>query len=131
MSDSFVTLWTVAREALLSMGFPRQEEWSRLPFPTLGDIPDPGMETASLVSSTLAGGFFTSSVTGRKCKGCVFHPWVRKIPWSRKWQHTSVLFPGKFHGQKSLAGYGPWGCKESDMTEHTLTCYIIYNLCYC
>ena len=96
-----------------------------------GDLPDPGIELMSLVSPALAGGFFTSSVTGRKCKGCVFHPWVRKIPWSRKWQSASVLFPGKFHGQKSLAGYGPWGCKESDITEHTLTCYIIYNLCYC
>jgi len=45
------------------MGFPRQEEWSRLPFPILGDIPDPGMETASLVSFALAGGFFTISST--------------------------------------------------------------------
>ena len=48
-------------------------------------------------------------------------PWVRKIPWSRIWQPTPVLLPVKFHGQRSLAGYGPWGCKESDMTEHTHT----------
>ena len=43
--------------------------------------------------------------------------WVRNIPWSRKWQRTPVFLPGKFHGQRSLAGYSPWGRKESDMTE--------------
>ena len=37
--------------------------------------------------------------------------------WRRKWQPTPVLLPGKFHGQRSLVGYSPWGCKESDMTE--------------
>ena len=41
----------------------------------------------------------------------------------RKWKPTPVLLPGKFHGQRSLVGYGPWGCKESDPTErlHSLT----------
>ena len=41
----------------------------------------------------------------------------------RKWQPTPVLLPGKFHGQRSLVGYSPWGCKESDTTErlHSLT----------
>ena len=43
--------------------------------------------------------------------------WVGKIPWSRKWQPTLVVLPGKFHGQKSLAVYGSWGYKELDMTE--------------
>ena len=53
----FVTPWTVAHEAPLSMGFPRQDYWSRLPFPTTGDLPDPGIEPAS---PALAGGFFTA-----------------------------------------------------------------------
>ena len=44
-------------------------------------------------------------------------PWVGKIPWRRKWQPTPVSLPGEFHGQRSLAGYSPWGFKESDMTE--------------
>ena len=48
-----------------------------------------------------------------------FDPWVRKIPWRRKWQPTPVSLPGNFHGQRSLEGYSPWGCKESDMTEYT------------
>ena len=46
--------------------------------------------------------------------------WVKKIPWRRKW----IFLPGKFYGQKSLAGYSPRACKESDMTEqltHTHT----------
>ena len=48
---------------------------------------------------------------------CGFDPWVRKIPWRRKWQSTPVFLPGKSHGQKSLVGYSPWGRKESDITE--------------
>ena len=45
-----------------------------------------------------------------------FNPWVRKIPWRRKWHPTPVFLPGKSHGQWSLAGYSPWGPKESNMT---------------
>ena len=48
---------------------------------------------------------------------CKFNPWVRKVPWRRKWQPTPALLPGKSHGQRSLAGYNPWGHKESDKTE--------------
>ena len=44
-------------------------------------------------------------------------PWVRKIPWRRKWQLIPVLLPGEFHGQQSLAGYSPRGCKELDANE--------------
>ena len=47
MSDSSVTPRTVAHQACLSMGFPRQEYWSELPFPTPGDLPDPGVEPGS------------------------------------------------------------------------------------
>ena len=39
-------------------------------------------------------------------------PWVRKILWRRKWQPTPVFLPGKSHGQRSLVGYSPWGCKR-------------------
>ena len=51
-----------------------------------------------------------------------FNPWVGKIPWSRKWQPTPVFLPGKFHGQRSLAGYSAWGRKESDTTEYAHMC---------
>ena len=59
----FVTPWTGARQASLSMEFSRQEYCSGLPFPTLGDLPDPGIEPATLVSLALAGRFFTTSAT--------------------------------------------------------------------
>ena len=38
-----------------------------------------------------------------------FDPWIRKIPWRRKWQPTPIFLPGKSHGQRSLVGYSPWG----------------------
>ena len=41
-----------------------------------------------------------------------FHPWVSKIPWSRKWQTSPVLLPGKFHGQRNLASYSPMGLQR-------------------
>ena len=47
-----------------------------------------------------------------------FDSWVGKIPWSKKWKPTSVFLPDKFHGQRSLVGYSPWGHEESDSTEH-------------
>ena len=55
----------------------------------------------------------------RRHKRRGFNPWVRMLPWRRKWQPTPVFLPGKFHGQRSLGGYSPWGRKESDATDHT------------
>ena len=52
----------------------------------------------------------------RRSKKCGFDPWVRKIPWRRKWQPTPVFLPEESHGQRSLVR-SPWGCKELDMTE--------------
>ena len=46
-----------------------------------------------------------------------FSPWVGKIPWKREWIPTPVFWPGEFHRQRSLAGYGSWGRKGLDMTE--------------
>ena len=46
-----------------------------------------------------------------------FNLWVGKSPRRRAWQPTPVFLPGKSHVQRSLGGYSPWGCKESDMTE--------------
>ena len=59
----FVTPRTVACLAPLSVGFPRQEYWSELPFPSPGDRPDPGIQPASLMSPALAGEFFTTKTT--------------------------------------------------------------------
>ena len=46
-----------------------------------------------------------------QCRRHKFNPWVRKIPWRRKWQPTPVFLPGEFHGQRSLASYNPWGLR--------------------
>ena len=54
----FVTPWTVAHQAPLLMRFPRQKYWSGLPFPSPGDLPNPGMKPMSYASPALAGGFF-------------------------------------------------------------------------
>ena len=62
MSDSFATPWTVVCQAPLPIGFPRQEYWSELPFPSLTDIPKPGIKPESRV---LAGGFLTTEPPGK------------------------------------------------------------------
>ena len=59
---SFAAPWTVAYQGLLSMGFPRQEYWSGLPFPSPGDLPDPGIKP---VSSVWMGRFFTTEPPGK------------------------------------------------------------------
>ena len=61
----FATPQTVAHQAPLSMGFSRQEYWSRLPFPPPGDLPSSGIKPTSLVSPALAGGVFTTGATGQ------------------------------------------------------------------
>ena len=72
----FATPWSVARQAPLSMGLSRQEYWSGLPFHTQEDLPDPGIEPATLISPALAGGFFTTST-----------------PWEAQYYHgTSHLY---------------------------------------
>ena len=61
----FMTPWTVVFQAPLCMKFSRQEYWSGLPFPTPGDLPDPGIKPTSLVSPALAGGFFITAPCGK------------------------------------------------------------------
>ena len=58
-------------------------------------------------------------------------PWVGKIPWRREWQPTPVLLSGESHGQRSLAGYGLWGCKESNTTEWLTLKLIVVQLFSC
>ena len=110
----FVTLWTVARQAPLAMGFSRQEYWSWLPCPPTGDLPNPGIKPTSLMSSALADGFFTTSANLGSpnihsvlfkilvaqmvknlpaCGRPEFHPWGGKISWRREWQPTLGFLP--------------------------------------
>ena len=132
----FVTLWNVAHQALLSMGFLRPENWSELPCPPPGDLSDPGIETASLVScidrwvfsQTWGKVLFTwtwASLVAQMVKNppAMKETWVwsqEKIPWRREWLPTPVFLPGEFHEQMSLAGYSSWDWKELDTIEQLL-----------
>ena len=58
-----------------------------------------------------------------QCRRLGFDPWVRKIPWIRKWKVTTVFLAGKSRGQRSLVGYSPKGLKESNMNEWVNTRY--------
>ena len=55
-----------------------------------------------------------------------FNPWVGMIPWSREWLPTPVFLHREFHGQRSLVGYSPWDCKETDTTEW-LSLHLLIN----
>ena len=72
--------------------------------------------------------FSRGSNPGLICLQCTrsgFDPWVGRIPWRRE-----VFWPGESPGQRSLAGYNPWGCKESDMTEQLTRIYIYFLYIY-
>ena len=94
------TPWTAAYQVPPSMGFSRQEYWSGVP---------------SVTFRWCSGKESACQCRRRKRHG--FDPWVRKFPSSRNWQPTPVFSSGKFHGQRSLVGYGTWVCKESDTAE--------------
>ena len=76
----FVTLWTVACQVPLSMGFFRQEYWSGLPCPPPGDLLNPGTEAASPVSPALAGGFFTTNATCEASESPTYELKELKVP---------------------------------------------------
>ena len=70
----FAVPWTAASQSPPSMGFSRQGYWSRLPFPSPGDLPDPGIELTSLISPALVGEFFATSTTS-------------EAHWDTRWGH--------------------------------------------
>ena len=104
----------IACQTPLPMGFPRQEYWSRSPFPSPGDLPNLRIEP---MSPALAGRFFTTEPlgmgAGRGGKGsllvCVGNNKSSTLLRRRQWHPTPVLLPGKSHGRKSLVGCSPWG----------------------
>ena len=65
----------------------------------------------SFASTQLWWGLPRSCSSKESACQCISDPWVKKIPWKRKWQPTPVFSPGKSYGQKSLADHSPWGCK--------------------
>ena len=109
LSDSLATPWTAAHKAPLSMKFSRQEYWSRLPFPSPGDLPNPWIKP---MSPALAGRFFTTEPPGK-----LKYNKVRQEMGKRKVLYLEKNTPGVGDGQGGLACCGSWSHKESDMTE--------------
>ena len=75
--------------------------------------------------------WFSGKESACQSRNCGFHPWVRKIPWRRKWQPTAVFLLGKSHGQRSLAGYSSWDRKRvghnwATEQQHTHMCVYIH-----
>ena len=93
----FAALWTVVHQAPLSMGFSRQEYWGGWPFPPPGDLPNPGIEPASLMSPALAGRFFTPSATWEALLQLGGHPEKQDLPRGETGlsQHSIPRLPGK------------------------------------
>ena len=94
----FATSWTVAYQAPPSMGFSRQEYWSGLPFPSPGDLPDPGIEPKSpaLQADALQSELLNMNMV---YLDCIY------IDTGKEWQPTPIFLPGESHGQRSLSGY--------------------------
>ena len=90
----FATPWTVARQAPLSMAFPKQESWSGLPFPSPGHLPHPGIKPAS---PALAGGFFTTEPPGKSILksllklGVVYSDYLSSSKWQVGMKHQEGM----------------------------------------
>ena len=103
---TFVTPWTVAFQDPLSMGFFRQEYWSGLPFPSAGDLPDPGIKPESLTSPALAGRFFTTRATWEALPDP--HSYLRKSQRkgvAQDWSLVTVGIPFCLRGDGRLGQY--------------------------
>ena len=86
--------------------------------------PNPPTALLDCLRSSSAPWGFLGGPGGKECrrhKRLRFNPWVGKIPGRRAWQSTPVFFPGESQGQWRLAGYSPWGHKQSDVTKHSCT----------
>ena len=104
----FVSPWTVACQAPLCMEFSRQEYLSGLPFPSPGDLPDPGIESVSLISLHQQAG--SSPLCHLGSYSYYYYLWHGSSKYRRRqWHPTPVLLPGKSHGWRSLEGCSPWG----------------------
>ena len=74
-----------------------------------------------MAGSTVKSGGSDGEESSRQCRRRRFDPWIRKIPWRRKWQPTPLFLPGESRGQRSLVGYSPQDRKESGTTERLNT----------
>ena len=89
---TLTTPWTVAHQAPLSMGFPRQEYWSGWPFPSSGNLPDPRIELTSPVCSALVGGYFTTYSTQVVKNPHSLEIQTYKIPLPKRCKEKNFMF---------------------------------------
>ena len=111
VSDSFVTPWTVACQAPLSMGFPRQECQSGFPCPPPGDLPQPGIEPGSLTSPALADRLFTTEPSGKPY--ITLHMFIKMtyIWWNFRHASSQVTDRGNF-AQLFILNIFPYWCEK-------------------
>ena len=114
----FVTPWTVAHQAPLSMGFSRQEYWSWLPLPAPGGLPYPGIKPTVLTSPALAGRFFTTSATWEASVGI-----SQPLKISLK---SEVVYPNKRQYPKKLKAKNGLQLLIDKILKHSLLVPIQY-----
>ena len=107
----FATPWTAAHQASLFITNPQSP-----PKPMSIELVMPSNKLILCHPFLLLPSIFPSI---RRLNRHGLNPWVGKIPWREAWWPTPVFLSGESYGQKNLAGYSPWSCKESDMTEVT------------
>ena len=111
---------------LFSSGSSRPRNWTRVSCIAGGFFTNWAI-MASGVTAQIRADMDNSGGTNGKESACQcrrynrhrLHLWTRKTAWRRKWQPTPVFLPGESRGQRSLAGYSPWGHKESETIDHT------------
>ena len=117
MQISNVVIWSYHKKLL--WGFPGgsagKESTCNAGNP--GSIPRSGRSPGEGIGYPLQ--YSWASLVAQRVKNmpAMWETWVQSMGWRKEWLPTPVFWPGKFHGQRSLAGYSPWGCKESDTTE--------------
>ena len=126
----FATPWTIGRQAPLSMGFSRQENWSGLPCPPLGDHLSPGIEPTSLMSPALAGMFFTTSATWEASVEKQARFTKRHVPdCSQHHCSQSPEMPVNRRKEKYTAMYSHHGiCRSKEDECYTTSCHTMCEL---
>jgi len=99
------TIWATILSPKLDQAF--QHCFSIEPTSQIGPKLDIGIKTGKFLTQTSFPGGSDGQEICMQCGRPGFNPWVRKIPWRRKWQLTQVFFSGESHGQRSLAGFCP------------------------
>ena len=121
----FVTPWTVAHQAPLSMGFSRQEHWGGLPFPFPGDLPNPGIEPASLVSPALPAGSLPLASPGKPRSKAALRKREGQKMWETKAPLTYSITLNTKYLLSSILGYMPgtrWAYPLPSLISRCIPC---------